>query len=72
VLDSYLLGVGLLSRFKGIPPWIQYSSIVTRHLLTWLSIVVLVESESKVVAIECTIPFDVPHGLGVPTSLWHL
>jgi hypothetical protein len=35
----------------------------------WLSIVALVESELEVEVHEDTIPFDVPHGLDLLTSL---
>jgi hypothetical protein len=69
VPDSHLLGIGFLSGSKVIPPWLQSSLIVPRHLLTWLSVVVLEESELEAKTPECTTLFDVLRVLDVPTSL---
>jgi hypothetical protein len=49
-------------------PWLQSSSIVPRHLLRWLSIVVLEELLSEVVILRCTIPSGDIHELDELTS----
>jgi hypothetical protein len=41
VTNSYPLGVWSLSDFPNSFPWLQSSSIVPRHPLRWLSVVVL-------------------------------
>jgi hypothetical protein len=69
VPNLHLLGVWLLSGSQDIPPWLQYSLIVPRHMSTWLSDVALMESVSEVAIPKYIILFYVLHELDVLTSL---